>query len=473
MMKLTAGQFDLSICQLGKGCRTALLTGAAILCLQTAGPLLLDSAGSKTGPVWMSALLGQANAAEDSGQQEQRKTKRTPTISQKVYEKLQEAQELVEAKKIKDASRILDELLAREGKQELEPYAKANVWNFYAYIYFTTDQYDKAIHAYEQVLAQPDLPEAMAISTKYSLAQLYFLKEDWPKAIATLLEWFNLVEGPSPDAYVLLGQAYIQVNNYDKALFNIEKAVAMAKEKGQSPRENWYQLLRFLYNEKNNVPKQQEVLETLVRNWPKKEYWIGLAGIYGEQERELDQMHTLETAYVQGMLNRNGELVLLSQLFAANGMPYKAAKVMEKGFKDNQITADSRNYERLGEYWRRAQEIDKALPDLEKASELSDDGEPYVRLAQLYFGLDKFKQAIKAAKAGLAKGKLRRPEQARMLLAQSQFYAQAYDDADKTFNSLIALTDKKYARIRKDAKKWQSYMRREQERQRQIEEYLN
>ena len=413
-----------------------------------------------------------SSAHAKAAAEKKKSTRKTPALRNKVYEKLSAAQQASEDGNIEEALAILGELKSRTGKKALNSYESATLWNFYAFIYYNKEMYKDAIASYENVLKQPDIPEAMEVGTKYSLAQLYFVVEDYPNAIKALEAWFKVAINPAPSAYVLLGQAYLQVKNYDQALVSIEKAMSIAKAKGKEPKENWYLLLRFLYNEKNDNKKQLEVLEILVKKWPKKDYWLGLSGIYGALDQEAKQLHALETAYVQGLLTREGELVSLAQILAATGMPYKAAKVMEKGLKSKQIKDSSRNIERLGEYWRRAQETEKALPKLEIAAKSAKDGEPYMRLAYIYYALDRYKEAANAAKGALKLGGLKRPMDANMLLGQALFYTQKYDSARNVFNKVLVDNNKKNARNRKTAKQWMKYMEREILRQQEIAKYL-
>jgi hypothetical protein len=56
-------------------------------------------------------------------------------------------------------------------------------------------------------------------------------------------------------------------------------------------------------------------------------------------------------------------LVLLSQLYLNAEVPYPAAKTLEKGFKDEIVEDDSKNYELAGVAWRQAQEVNEESSD--------------------------------------------------------------------------------------------------------------
>jgi tetratricopeptide (TPR) repeat protein len=139
-----------------------------------------------------------------------------------VYEKLAEAQAAAEAKDLATAAKILDGMLAGRRDNELNSYELANVYNLYAFIHYSREDYDGALQAYENVVRQPDIPLAMEINTRFTIAQLYFVQERWQDGIAALNKWFEMTDTPNANAYVLLAQGYYQLKDYDKALENIE-----------------------------------------------------------------------------------------------------------------------------------------------------------------------------------------------------------------------------------------------------------
>ncbi len=406
--------------------------------------------------------LSSAVAQEEKKQQE---TRRTPALRNKVYERLAEAQTAAEAKDYNEAAKILDGMISAGGKNELNSYELANVYNLYAFVHYSREDYGKALQAYENVVRQPDIPLAMEINTKFTIAQLYFVQEDWQKGINALLEWFEVTDQPNANAYVLLSQGYYQIKEYDKALFNVEKAISMYEEKDKLPKENWYNLARFLYFEKNDIPKTIEMLEILLKHYPKKAYWVQLSHMFGENKNEKWQLSAMETAYVQGMLDKSTEQVTMAYLYLQGEVPYKAAKVLDKGLNDGTIESKSRNYEVLGNAWRQAQEVDKAIPALEQAAAKSDSGELYARLGNVYLDGDQYKKAIEALNKGLQRGGIKRPDQARLVLGMAYFNDKQYTRAREAFQA--AGRDE---RSEKYASQWLKYLDSELERQRKLQE---
>jgi hypothetical protein len=407
-------------------------------------------------PLVSQPLPGVAHAQQQK--KEEQETRRTQAMSQPVYEKLTAAQQLLEANKFSEAIGQLNSLLG--GRNKLTPYEVANVQNLLAFAYYSQENYGKALEAYRQVLAQPDLPEAMATSTKYTIAQLYFVQEQWQQGINMLQEWAKTQKSLSADVYVLFGQGYYSLKDYNRALQNMERAVAMYREQGKKPKEQWLQLLRYLYFEKGQPAKAVSVLEELVSLYPKHEYWIQLSQMYGEIKQDKKQLAALDAVYVDGGLNRESELVTLAYLYLARDVPYKAAKVLDRGIKEKKIEPTARNLELLGNAWRAAQELKASIPVMEQAAAKSDKGELYATLANIYLDSEENEKAISAARAALSKGGLRRVDNAYMVMGMAHFNLKQYDAARNAFNQ--AAKDKRSIGY---AKQWLDYIDKELERQ--------
>jgi tetratricopeptide (TPR) repeat protein len=426
----------------------SVVSSAVAFCFLAAAPGIVSSL-----PGFES--YGVAQAAEKKPK-DTRETRRTPALRNAVYEKLSAAQIAAEEKDYKEALSILDDLKNTTGKKELNGYEKANMYNFYAFVYYAQENYPKVIQAYRNVISQPDIPLAMELNTKYQLAQLYFVVEDYNGAIKELKDWFKLTEDAQPSAHVLLAQAYFQTQSYDSALGEVEKAMALAESKGKKPKEQWYLLMRALYYEKGDMKKVAEVLEELLRRWPKREYWTQISGIYGELQQEQKQLIAYETAYVTEGLDRQQELINMSYLFLGSEMPYKATQVLAEGFKREIIEGTSKNYQLMGNALSAAQENKAALPYMEKAAKTAKNGEPWARLANIYFDNDMFKQAIDAGKTALSKKGVRRRDNARIVVGMSLFNLNKLSDARKQF--VEAKKDKRSAKV---AGQWIQYIDKE------------
>ena len=181
---------------------------------------------------------------------------------------------MAEAKDYAGSAEILDDMISEDGKRALNSYELANVYNLHAFLSYAKEDYAGSLRYYNLVIAQPDIPLAMEINTRFTIAQLYFVQEKWQQGIDALLLWFDMNEKPNATAYVLLAQGYYQIKKYDKALENVETAISMHETEGKSPKEQWYNLARFLYFDKEDFDSALDVLNTLIIYYPKKQYWV-------------------------------------------------------------------------------------------------------------------------------------------------------------------------------------------------------
>ena len=398
--------------------------------------------------------------AQDASKNE-RETRKTPALRNNIYEKLAEAQAFAEAKQYVEAEAVLNDMLdATSKKSKLNRYELANVYNTYAYLRYAVEDYDGALDYYQKVIDQrPEIPLALEINTLYTVAQLHFLQENWRKGIDTLNTWMSVTDTPSTNAYVLLANGYFQLKDYDKSLSNIQIAIDREESAGKVPKEQWYNLARFIHFDRDNFREALNVLELLIMYYPKKQYWVQASHLYGEEKDEARQLALLEATYEQNLLDRSQDIVLISQLYLQAEVPYPAARAMEKGLADDIVEKESKNYELAGVAWRQAQEVTKSLPMLEAAASKSEKGELYARLGNVYLDVDKNKEAVEALKRGLDRGGVKRPDQARLALGMAYFNLGDFNAARRAFRE--ARKDK---RARSYADQWLKYITSEENR---------
>ncbi len=393
---------------------------------------------------------GSVFAAENSAKEKEQKTKETVAMSQAVYEDLTEIQELIEAKDYASAQRLIDEL---KGKKGLTPYELAQIWNITGYSYYLQEKYDQAIRAYDQVMAQPDLPEALQQSTLKTKAQLQFTQEDYEGALVTVRELMRVVSEPSADVMMLEGQALFQLARYEEALKPIKGAIDMYREQGQVPKENWLLLLRVIYFEQKDYDSMIDVVRELIVYYPKDTYILTLAGIYSELGDTKKQLALTEVLYEKGLINTSSHITNLANLYLLHGLPYKAATVLETEMAENIVESNERNLRLLSQAWYQAREDEKAIPPLRQAAEISNDGELYVRLAQAYINLEQWSEAATAIEKALKLGGLKRNDTANIMLGMALFNQKRLEQARRAFQ--VAANDNRSQRA---ATQWIAYV---------------
>ena len=380
----------------------------------------------------------------------EKKTKETVAMSQSVYEDLTEIQELVEAKDYASAQRLTDEL---KGKKGLSPYELAQIWNITAYSYYLQERYADAIRAYDQVMAQPELPEALMLSTLKTKAQLQFTQENYEGALKTIRQLMAVISEPSADVLMLEGQALFQLARYDEALKPIKSAIEMYRDQGRVPKENWLLLLRVIYFEQKDYESMIGVVKELIVYYPKDTYILTLAGIYSELGDTKKQLTLTEVLYEKGFLTSASHITNLANLYLLHGLPYKAAVLLEKEMGEEIVDSNERNLRLLSQAWYQAREDQKAIPPLERAAKLSDDGSLYVRLGQAHINLEQWAEATSALQKGIKLGGLKRNDTANIMLGMALFNQKRLEQARRAFSK--AASDN---RSKRAATQWIAYV---------------
>jgi tetratricopeptide (TPR) repeat protein len=363
------------------------------------------------------------------------KTRRVPSISEATYKKLAEAQEFMDLKDFAGAKEVVDDMIEKRFKR-MNGNEKGQVYNMLGYIHFSQENFRSAINAYKQVLEQgEDISEGLEVTTLYTLAQLSFVEGQYNDALYYMETWLAQATNPGADPHIFMGQVYYQMKDFPNAISQIETGIDVAKAREQPVKENWWQLLNYLYFEQENWAKVIDILEILVEDFPKREYWVRLAGVLGQEGFEKEQLYTYEAAYAGGFLTRQQDLMNFAGLLIQAEVPYRAAMVIEKGFKEESIEDSDKTLQQLGQAWQLAQEVDKAIPAFESAAKLSDEGSIFDRLALLYLDNDEFVKCVEAADGALNKGGLRKKQSTYMVKGMCQYNRERLNDAREVFVS--------------------------------------
>lgn len=384
------------------------------------------------------------------------------TIDARTFEFLNQAQQLAGDGRHDDALKILDRLKERG---RLNSYATAQLWNFYAFIYASQEDFRKSIDAYKNVLKQEEATAGLKLTAKYTIGQLYFQLEQYDECIRFINEWLSAAAKPTPLAHVMLAQAYYQKQDMDAALSNVNKAIELEAATGKPIQESWLRMKAIVYYRKGDYANTAATYEQLISLYPKVNYMRQLAGMYSELDREADRLATFDAIYEYGGLDSEGDLLNLAYMWLGSSAPYKAGKIIEANMKAGKIKENGKNIETLANAWAQAQEYNKAVPALTRAAEMSGDGIFYARLAGVYFNAGDFAEAAAAARRADAKGGLKNPEGNLLLMGMAYFNQKDFENALQAFRR--AKQDKKTFSA---ASKWESYTLKEVARKRALEQ---
>lgn len=406
-----------------------------------------------------------ASAQAEEAKAKKQKTRRVPSMSETVYKKLSAGQEAIDLKDYVAAMEVINDALDRSKRYNENEIA--NLHNMRGYIYYLQDDYAGAIREYKRVVQAGDkIPEGLETTTLYTVAQLSYVQEKYDDALKYMEIWISKAVNPSAAPRIFLATVYYQKKEYDLAVEQMELGVKIAQERGTTITEQNWSLLTFLYFEKEDWPKVIDTLEILVELFPKREHWVRLAGVYGQEGFEKKQMYSLEAAYTSGFLEKSTDFTNLAGLLMQEEVPYRAAKVLVAGMKAESVDRDAKNLRSLGQAYQVAQEVDSAIEVFEEAAELSDDGKIFERLSYLYLEDDQFDRCVEAASGALDKGGLRKVQSVHIVKGMCLFNQNKLTTARVSFSNCRRVAraedDKANQRI---CGQWITFIDRESKRQ--------
>lgn len=395
------------------------------------------------------SLLAASVASADAGAvvSEEREVEAVRPWASKRIERLHED---LRDEKLEYVFETLDEM---KSNHRLNSHEKALMWQGYGYAYLASEDYKKAADALARCIETQGLPFTSELAARYNRAQLLVMLEQPQAAIAEFDIWFVHAKKPSPTAYYMAAMAYMQDGQPRLAVEYVDRAIATAS----APKEAWLQLKNAMLVEEKDYEAAEAVLGRLIELYPKKAYWMQLAAIYSQTDRQDRALTTLEMVYMQGMLDEESERLTLAQMYLFNQIPYRAAEVVRDGLDAGVVKESARSWQLLADSWLHARERDRALVAMRKAAELAEDGNVYVRLAQLLVGREEWSEARHALEHAVDKGNLRHPGHAQLLLGIANVNEQRWGPARRALSAA-----KRDEKTQKAAEYWLSQLTKQQ-----------
>ena len=396
----------------------------------------------------LSLSLGVTGSVSGAEKRKRNSSRKNFVPSQQVGKKLMKIQELAETEDFAGALEILRPL---SEKSRLKKFDKATVYQMMGYMLGALERYEDALAAFEVALSVDYLPDSAMQQLKYNLGQLYLGQENYDRSIELFEEWLDGAEKPDAQAHFMITIAYAGKEDWASALSHARTSVNLST----SPVENRLRLLLAVEYQNGNIPETLEVLKTLVTLFPKKDYYMQLAFGYSNFGEEEKALAMLELAYQLDYLNKERELTQLTQRYLYHELPWPAAKIMAKGLEDGTVETTSKNLELYANSLLHAREYTEAIVPLTEAADLAEEGDLYVRLAQVHLEIEDWRKARKALESAIEKGSLRDLGSAQLLLGVSNYNEKRFKSAKIAF--LAAAEEEKSA---DSARKWLKHVNR-------------
>ena len=332
---------------------------------------------------------------------------------------LQAASALLKSNKFKDALAKIREVDSVPNKTANETYLIESMRGSAA---SGAGDNETIIKSFESVIASGKAPAATQLKLIEALAGAHYRARDY----AATNKWatrYLREGGGNSQIRTLLIQSYFQsgdfANSAKESLIDIQ-----ADEKaGRTPSEEKLQLLANSYLRQKNSNGYIATIEKLLNYYPKKSLWADVISRLqrksGFSDRLALDVYRLQLA--TGNLTATNDYMEMSQLALQAGFPGEAKKVVDEGYANGALGkgTDVDRQKRLRDLVeKRVAENQKVITGSadEAAGNAAKDGNALVNLGYNLFTSGQIAKGISLMEAGIKKGELKRPDDAKLRL---------------------------------------------------------
>lgn len=344
------------------------------------------------------------------------------------YERLSRVQDLLEDSKFARALSVLEGISVRATND----YERAVIAQNFAYVYSQLGDEPRAFKAYEECVELDTLPTPVQQSIVFSLAGYYASEERYKASNEMMMRWFRHEQVPTAEAYLLMGTNHLELEDLSRALPYVRRANALA----EPPREPWKQVELAILFETQNYFEAIELLKGMLDIWPQRvRYYSALAGLLLETGQESRALSALMIPWLHGLLVDSKDILTLVRLNLFLGDPERAAVILDRAIAFEYVKAEEETLELLLGAWIEAREMRRAVDAIDQLARRVDDGEHFLRKAQLLNETGDWEAVVQASRMALEKGGLEQTGNAWMLAGVALTELERYPEALDAFES--------------------------------------
>jgi hypothetical protein len=284
---------------------------------------------------------------------------------------------------------------------------------------------DTAAKAFEAVA--PSVAGAEKLRMIESIAGIYYRARDYAHATQWYQRYFR--EGGTNAANrTLLTQAQYLAGDYAGVAKELTAEMQAAERNGATPPEDRINLLMNAAVRQQDVAAETFALERLVMYYPKKEYWAALLNRLQRKPGFADRLalDAYRLSLATGSMTAANDYSEMAQLALQAGSAAEARQVVDKGFAAGALGSgpEAERHKRLRDLvLKRVEEAKKSRADDEKQALAARDGNELLALGlNLVYEGDR-PRGLQLMQQGVARGGLKRPEDAKLHLGIAQLMA--------------------------------------------------
>jgi tetratricopeptide (TPR) repeat protein len=279
------------------------------------------------------------------------------------------------------------------------------------------DEIERAIGFATQALDLDVLPNAYHFQLMLELASLQSRSDKFTEALATLDRYLADTKSADPQAHLLRGQAYYEMDKYAEAIDALKLAVG---PDGKAS-DNVNALLMHSYLGAERYPEAIAMAEQTAAAAPNdKKAQLNLAAIYAQAEQPAKAVAIFERLRNAKQLTDTKDYEAgISVLNQLDGREADLVAFINDGLAKGVLKPSSNVYGVLGQAYYGMDNLAEAIAAWGKGAPLSPNGELFLNLAVISNQADKYAEAKAAAQQAIAKG-VRKPGKAWMVIAEAE-----------------------------------------------------
>ena len=359
------------------------------------------------------------------------------SLRPEVSKPLQAAQELVKAQKFKEALAKVRDADAVGGKNAQETYLTERMRIAAA---SGAGDVDTAGRAFDAISGNPKLNSVDKLRMIESLAGGSYRAGNYARAMQWSQRYFK--EGGSSAAIrTLLIQSQYLSGDFGGAQRELTTEIQAAERAGSPPPEERIKLLMNAALKQNDTGSYVYAVEKLVTYYPKKEYWVDLLSRLQRKPNFSDRLalDTYRLSLATGSMTKANDYMEMAQLAVQAGYPVEGKQVVDKGFAAGilGVGAEADRHKRLRDLMVKRTEEDKQAQAADLAEALqAKDGNALVSVGFNQVLGGQAAKGVALMQQGIAKGNLKRAEDAKLHLGIAQTLAGEGAKAQATFKSV-------------------------------------
>ncbi len=305
-------------------------------------------------------------------------------LSQYAASKAMRANKFAQDNKLEQAIGILKDSDVSRG------YDKAYFSRMLGVFYWQDEQIKPAISSLQQAVSSGELKDDQGWLTERMLADLLLMDQQYKRALP---HYYKLTKNiPSSqnadELWLRIGQIHYQLEQWQKVLDALNEYSKFNKPDSVSPLSIKLGAQLQLERWKEAIP----TLKRLINLEPKRSnWWLQLVSLELRTGNQKDALSSLGLAKLQNIELSDGDLRLLAQLYASNGIPERAALVLENLANAN---TDITLITERAHYWQNAKEWQQAIATWTLATKF--DGKYHWNIAQILLQQSRYEDALKA-----------------------------------------------------------------------------